>query len=89
MENLYEQLGFRRPEFIENPYGIRIYLGTKGEDDWCVEIPNDLLEERVTKWCKCKRNMSYVVYFVTEHDALDIAKKYTERAKLKYEGYII
>ena len=44
MESLYESLGFKQPEFVENPCGIRIYLGTKDKEDWCVEIPKELVQ---------------------------------------------
>ena len=42
VEDLYKQLEFKQPQFLENPYGIRIYIGTKGKDDWCVVIPKKL-----------------------------------------------
>ena len=33
-EDVYKSLGFEPPKFVENEYGIKIYLGTKGNDDW-------------------------------------------------------
>lgn len=78
MEDAYKSLGFEAPQFLENPYGIKIYLGTKDRDDWCVEIPKELAQKRCSYY-KCKSN--YVVYLVTEEDALRIAKVYTKLAK--------
>lgn len=78
MENLYESLGFKRVEFVENPYGIKIYLGTKDKDDWCVEIPKELAQKKYSYY-KCNKN--YVIYFVEERDALRIAEAYTNLAK--------
>lgn len=49
MEDVYKKLGFKHPEFLENPYGIKIYIGTKGEDDWCVEIPKELVSGKETE----------------------------------------
>ena len=78
MEDVYKELGFKQPAILENPYGIRIYIGTKGEDDWAVEIPNKL--------CKAKSpgftyDKPVVAYLITEEDALDISRRFTEIAK--------
>lgn len=78
MENLYESLGFKSPAFVENPYGIKIYFGTKGNDDWCVEIPKELVQKRCGYY-KCNKN--YVVYLIRERDALRIAEVYTNLAR--------
>lgn len=78
MENLYESLGFKSPAFVENPYGIKIYFGTKGNDDWCVEIPKELVPKRCGYY-KCNKN--YVVYLIRERDALRIAEVYTNLAR--------
>ena len=78
MNDKYKKLGFKNPEFLENPYGIRIYIGTKGEYDWSVEIPKEL----ATVKCSCfKYNRSFVFYLISEDYALEIAEKYTELAK--------
>lgn len=78
MENLYEQLGFKRPEYVENSYGIKIYIGTKGQDDWSVVIPKRLAK---MKYSYYNGNNDCVIYFVTEEDVLRIAKMYTELAR--------
>ena len=78
MENLYEELGFKKPKFVENPYGIKIYLGTKDKDDWCLEIPKELAQKR-RSYYKCDKNC--VIYCINEEEALRIAKVYTELAK--------
>ena len=36
MEDAYKSLEFKKTEVIENPYGIKIYLGSKDKDDWCI-----------------------------------------------------
>lgn len=78
MKDKYKQLGFNHPKFLENPYGIRIYIGTDGEDDWCVEIPKRLCK----KFCgKFNCDNGFTFYFVTEKLALEIAEKYTKLAK--------
>ena len=66
------------PDFLYNPYGIRIYIGTKGEDDWAVEIPNELTK---TKSSAFKYDKNVMLYLVTEEYALEIARVYTEMAK--------
>lgn len=76
--NLYESLGFKTPTFVENPYGIKIYFGTKGNDDWCVEIPKELTQKRCYHY-KCNKNC--VIYLISEDDALRIAEVYTNLAK--------
>lgn len=78
MDNLYKQLGFKQPEYMENPYGIRIYIGTKGEDDWCVVIPKALAKAKCGYY-NC--NNDYAIYLVTEQEALETAKVYTKLAK--------
>lgn len=83
MEDLYNSLGFTKPNYIENPYGIKIYLGTKDKDDWCVEIPKELIQEvhRGYYRSRYKFDKNCVIYCVTEEEALNIAKKYTNWAK--------
>ena len=80
MESLYESLGFKQPEFVENPCGIKIYLGTKDKKDWCVEIPKELVQIKCP-WYKLKANQ--VVYMIGEDEALRIAEKYTNLARKK------
>lgn len=46
MGNAYDYLGFNTPKFVENPYGIKIYTGTKDKDDWCVVIPKELIKKK-------------------------------------------
>ena len=79
MNDAYKRLGFKQPDFIENPYGIRIYIGTEGYDDWCVEIPKELCKMRFNGYTFDK---NHVFYFVTEDRALELAAKWTELAKL-------
>lgn len=78
MGDLYKKLGFKQPQFLENKCGIRIYIGTKGLDDWCVVIPKELVK------LKCSRynyDKDYAIYFVTEEHALATAETYTELAR--------
>ena len=78
MEDLYAALGFKKPEYLSNRYGIKIYMGTKGEEDWCVEIPKELAMKKYSGY-NCKYN--YGVYLVSEKYALEVAKVFTELAK--------
>lgn len=84
MTNLYAELGFRQPEYLENSYGIKIYIGTKGKEDWCVEIPKEIVKEKYKDY---KYNHNYTVYLVDEAHALAVAKKYTELAKQLKSGF--
>lgn len=77
-DDLYSKLGFKRPEFLENPYGIRIYLGTKGRSDWCIVIPKALVKLKCSQY---DHYQDYAMYFISEHEALSVAKMYTELAK--------
>ena len=78
MANLYEYLGFKQPEYLENPYGIKIYIGTKDNEDWCVEIPKELAKKK----CRYYNSSSnYAIYFVSEEHALAVAKDFTELAR--------
>lgn len=77
-EEAYKSLGFKRPEFVQNAYGITIYLGTKDKDDWCINIPKRLAK------LKCPTypfNCDYAVYFVTEENVLEIAREFTRLAE--------
>ena len=78
MESKYESLGFKAPDFVENQYGIKIYLGTKGELDWCVEVPKELAQKKCPQY-KCSKN--FVVYLVSEEHALGVAEGYTKLAR--------
>lgn len=78
MEDLYKQLEFKKPTFLQNPYGIRIYIGTKGKDDWCIVIPKELVKMKCSHY---NYNKDYAIYFITEKHALETARTYTELAK--------
>ena len=78
MDDLYTQLGFKQPKILRNPQGIRIYIGTKGKDDWCVVIPKKLVKLKSPHYDLDK---DYAMYLVTEQEALSVAKEYTELAK--------
>ncbi len=77
MEETYKSLGFKYPDFVENPYGIKIYFGAKGKDDWCVEVPKKLCKLKCPKY---DLPYNYVAYFVTEEEALRIAREFTQLA---------
>lgn len=74
MENLYKDLGFEHPKCLVNHCGIKIYIGTKGKDDWCISIPKELLK-KVKRIDYHKKEM--VMYFISESEALKIAKEFT------------
>lgn len=78
MKSAYEKLGFEQPKILENPYGIRIYIGTKNEEDWCVEVPKELCKKSCSKF---NYDNNFTFYFVTEQYALEIAERYTALAK--------
>lgn len=83
MDDLYKQLGFKQPKLLRNPYGIRIYIGTKDKDDWCVVIPKKLVKLKCPQY---NIDQDYAVYLISERDALGVAKEYTDlanRAKFK------
>ena len=86
MEDIYKKLEFKRPKILENPYGIKIYIGTKDEDDWCVEIPHELCKTKCSSYISDK---SFMFYLITEKEALRIAEKYTELAKQLKRGDVI
>lgn len=79
MASAYEKLGFEQSKILENPYGIRIYIGTKGEEDWCVEIPKALCKKNCSKF---NYDNNFTFYFITEEYALEIAERYTALAKV-------
>ena len=73
----FEDLGFKRPDYIVNHYGIKVYVGTEGKDDWCVEIPNWIAK------AKCRgfdNDNNIVLYLVSEEQAFVVAREYTELA---------
>ena len=76
MNNIYDTLGFEKPRILENPYGIRIYLGSKNKSDWGIEIPEWIAKR---KFGKSATGMMF--YDVTEEHALRLAEKYTGIAK--------
>lgn len=74
MNDQYAVLGFQQPTFVTNPCGIRIYMGTKGKDDWCIEIPKELVKKRYREY---QFNTNFTFYGITEPEALSIAKDFT------------
>lgn len=85
MESEYKRLGFKQPAFLENPYGIRIYLGTIGKDDWCVVIPKELAKMKSSHY---NYDKDYAIYFITEKEALATASIYTELAQKELGGKV-
>ncbi len=97
MSNIYEHLGFNTPKFLENPYGIKIYMGTKDKDDWCVVIPKELvrkkvkpdtlgyrpteMEKRMKQFKDKMLEKDFVLYCITEQQALSTADEWTRFAK--------
>lgn len=79
MMDKYQELGFHRPNVLMNDYGIRIYVGTHGEDDWCVQIPVNLLNKKQGRKYFDK---DFTWYLVSESDALRIAENYTKIARM-------
>ena len=78
MDNLYEQLGLTQPNYVKNVYGIKILLGTKGTNDWCIIIPRELAEKKCDTY---KLRSDFVMYMESEDTVLRVAKEYTEFAK--------
>ena len=77
MEDVYGQLGFKKPEYVENPYGIRIYIGTKGKEDWSVEIPKELAKKKCRYY---NGNNNYAIYLESEEYVLAVANEFTKLA---------
>lgn len=75
----YTELGFKPPAFVENTYGIRIYIGTKGKDDWLVVIPKTIMQREFG------RNQECAMYSVTEEHALSTAERFTRLARMHEE----
>ena len=78
LDKQYAEVGFKVPDYIENSYGIKIYIGTKDKEDWCVEIP-----QRLTEGSYAKYKQSLTFYGISEQMALRMAKKYTNIAKTR------
>ena len=78
MEDAYKSLEFKKTEVIENPYGIKIYLGSKDKDDWCIEIPKELARKKCRSY---NHDYNYVVYLTSEANVLRIAREFTQIAK--------
>jgi hypothetical protein len=78
VEDQRAALGFKQPTVLVNPFGIKIYTGTKGKEDWCIEIPKELAKKKCSVY-RCNGN--FVLYGVTEENALSVAKEFTNLAK--------
>jgi len=78
MEDIYKELGFKQPKILVNPYGIKIYVGTKGEDDWCVVIPKELVRMKCSHY---SIDQDYCLYLITEGEALAMAREYADLAR--------
>lgn len=79
LKDLYEKLEFKYPKILVNPYGIKIYIGTKDKDDWCIVVPKEIIRLKHRGYSKYDKD--FVLYFITEQHALEVAKTYTDLAK--------
>ena len=84
MESIYKELGFDKTQILQNEYGIRIIVGTKDNDDWCVSIPRALVVKK-HPFYRC--TLDYTLYLVSEKQALATAKVYTDFARNLFERY--
>lgn len=78
----YQELGFHRPQVLMNDYGIRIYIGTPREEDWCVQIPVALLNKKMKITGGRTFDKDFTWYLISESEALRIAENYTMIAKM-------
>ena len=74
----FEKLGFKKPDFLINPYGIKIIIGTEGKEDWNVVIPKSLCKKKCPGYA-FGDDVWY--YLVSEEMALMIVQEFTEFAK--------
>ena len=65
-------------EIQDGVSGGFIIADTEDKDDWCLEIPKELVQKKGSYY-KCDKNC--VIYCINEEEALRIAKVYTELAK--------
>lgn len=85
MDERYRDLGFNMPMCVKNPYGIKIFVGTSGKDDWGVKVPKGLV---VKKFLMEKSNgadmySSYTqMEHISEEKALSVAQEWTLFAKV-------
>ena len=80
--NEFELLGFEQSRWIENKYGIKVYIGKNDLDDWCIHIPFIIAEnfhgkDMVKTFGKHGLNW----YGVSKQFAYRKASLYTESAK--------
>ena len=83
MAERYINLGFTH-YYTTNPYGIRILFGTEGKDDWCIEIPAELIRSDNNYY---KSDKPLVMYCISEEETLRMAEKYT-RVAIRLEAQI-
>ena len=83
-EQAYELLGFKTPEFISNHFGIKIYIGTKGKEDWCIEVTRELCKLKCPKYPFA---YNYAEYMISEEKALQIAREITAFADCCLKNY--
>lgn len=77
MKPKYAELGFKIPNYLENEYGIRIYLGTTESNNWHVSIPKELIGGNYEKYC----DEDFTFYMISEEYALSVASRYTRYAR--------
>lgn len=83
MDEIYKELGFKQPDILVNKYGIKIYVGTKGDADWCIVIPKELCKVKSASF-DYEHDMAF--YLLAEEDVLDMAKQFTEIARRREKG---
>lgn len=83
MQDLYKELGFKRPKILVNQYGIKIYIGTKGDTDWAIVIPKELLKVKSASF-NYEHDMGF--YLLAEEEVLNMATQFTEIAKQRAKG---
>ena len=83
MDETYNELGFKRPEILVNQYGIKIYVGTKGDTDWAIVIPKELCKVKSASF-NYEHDMAF--YLLAEEDVLDMARQFTDIARRRAKG---
>ena len=77
-EGMFEALGFKKQNVVVNPYGIKIYIGTKGKEDWCIEVPVELCKLKVPNY---PFRYGYRDFLTSEEEVLRIAREFTGLAE--------
>lgn len=91
----FEKIGFKTPRILVNKYGIKVYIGTPNNEDWCIEIPAQYVSKKMekcspltAKYYKHLGKEDFAYYCISEEECLRIANEWITFIELNEHFFV-